>query len=106
MSNIEDLKAELQYCQEQYRIAKDNLELNKEALKDAQIKFRIGEVERVLEGMRTLINIGAMNERELDNYIVHCLNCLHGNVDGIAISIDEDIEEAQAEVERRENEER
>lgn len=100
MNNIEDLRVELQYCQDQYRIAKDNLELCRESLEDAQIKFRIGEVERVLEGMRDLISLGVMNEREFDNYIVHCLNCLHGNIDGTIISIDKDIEKAQAEVDR------
>jgi len=97
MSNIEDLKADLQYCQDQYRIAKANLELNQEYLEKAQIKFRIGEVERVLEGMRTLINIGAINKRDFGDYIVHCLNCLHGNIDGVVISIDKDIEKALAE---------
>lgn len=96
MSNIEDLKGELQYCEEQYRIEKNNLELCKEALASAQINFRIGEVERVLEGMRTLISLGAVNGYKFDSYIVHCLNCLHGNIDGVVISIDKDIEKAQA----------
>lgn len=100
MNKIENLTAELQYCQDQYRIAKDNLELCKESLENAQIKFRIGEVERVLEGMRTLISLGSVNEREFDNYIVHCLNCLHGNIDGVVISIDKDIEKAQEEVDK------
>ena len=100
MSNIEVLKVELQYCQDQYRVAKDNLELCKESLENAQREFRIGEVERVLEGMRTLISLGVSNERQFDGYIVHCLNCLHGNIDGIVISIDKDIEKAQEEVDR------
>ena len=98
MSNIEDLKVELQYCEEQYRVAKDNLELCKESLENAQIEFRIEEVKRVLDGMRTLISIGAMNEHEFDNYIVHCLNCLNGNIDGVVLSIDKYIEKAQAEL--------
>ena len=100
MSNIEDLIVELRYCQDQYRVAKDNMELCKESLENAQIEFRIGEVERVLEGMRTLISIGVINERNFDNYIVHCLNCLRGNIDGAVISIDKDIEKAQEEVDR------
>lgn len=97
MSDIENLKRDLQYSEEQYKIAKNNFEYCKKCLEDARIKFRIGEVKRVLEGMRTLINIGAMNERDFDNYIVHCLSCLYGNIDGVVISIDEDIEKAQAE---------
>lgn len=90
MSNIEDLKRKLQYSEEQYKIAKNNFEYCKKSLEDAQIEFRIGEVERVLEGMHTLISIGAVNERNFDNYIVHCLNCLHGNIDGSVISIEYD----------------
>lgn len=92
---IEDLRLELQYCQDQYKIAKDNMELCKESLENAQIEFRIGEVERVLEGMRTLINLHAMNERDFDNYITHCLNCLYGNIDGVVIPINKDIEKAE-----------
>ena len=95
MSNIEELKGELEYCQEQYKNAKYSLELCKESLENAQIEFRIGEVERVLEGMRILNRMGVTNE--FDGYLVHCLNCLHGNIDGIVISIDKDIEKAQAE---------
>lgn len=93
--NIEDLRLELQYCQDQYKIAKDNMELCKESLENAQIEFRIREVKRVLEGMRTLIHIHAMNERDFDNYITHCLNCLSGNIDGVVITIDKDIEKAE-----------
>ena len=100
MSDIEDLRVELQYCQDQYRVAKDNLELCKESLEDAQIKFRVGEVERVLEGMRTLISLGVVDERKFDCYITHCINCLYGNIDGVVISIDKDIEKAQEEVDR------
>lgn len=100
MSSIEDLKAELEYCQEQYKIAKGGLDFCKKSLENAQIEFRIGEVERVLEGIRTLISLGVTNERDFDKYIVHCINCLHGNIDGIVISIDKDIEKAQAEVDR------
>ena len=36
-----------------------------------------------------------MNERDFDNYITHCLNCLSGNIDGIVIAIDKDIEKAE-----------
>lgn len=100
MINIEDLRVELQYCQDQYKTAKDNLKLCKESLENAQIEFRIGEVKRVLEGMRTLIGLGVTNEREFDKYIVHCLNCLNGNIDGVIISIDKDIEKAQAKADR------
>lgn len=95
--NIEDLRLELQYCQDQYKIAKDNMELCKESLENAQIEFRIGEVKRVLEGMRYLISLGAVNNSDFDNYIVHCLNCLNGNIDGVVISINKDIEEAKEE---------
>ena len=49
--NIEDLRLELQYCQDQYKIAKDNMELCKESLENAQIEFRIGEVKRVLNSL-------------------------------------------------------
>lgn len=99
MSKIEDLKVELEYCQAQYKNAENNLEFCKESLEYAQREFRIGEVERVLEGMRTLISLGVVNESKFDGYIVHCLNCLHGNIDGIVISIDKDVEKAQEEVE-------
>lgn len=75
MSDIEDFKAELEYWKKQYGVAKDNLEQCKESLKDAQIEFRVAEVKRVLEGMRTLISIGTVNDRELYNYITHCINC-------------------------------
>lgn len=102
MSNIEDLKRELRYSEEQYKIAKNNFEYCKKSLEDAQIKFRIGEVERVLEGMHTLISLGVVNERKFDCYITHCLNCLYGNIDGTVISIDKDIEKAQEEVDRME----
>lgn len=95
MNEIEDLRLELQYCQDQYKIAKDNMELCKESLENAQIEFRIGEVKRVLEGMRTLINLQAMNARDFDKYITHCLNCLNGNIDGVVISINKDIEKAE-----------
>lgn len=99
MSNIEDLRVKLQYREDQYRIAKDNLKFCKESLENAQIEFRIGEVKRVLEGMRTLISLG-VNESKLDSYIVHCLNCLNGNIDGVVISIENDIKKAQEEVGR------
>ena len=95
MSDIEDLRAELQYCQDQFKIAKENMEFCKESLENAQIEFRIGEVKRVLEGMRTIIHLGAMNERDFDNYIVHCLNCLRGNIDGVVIPINKDIEKVE-----------
>lgn len=100
MSKIEDLKNDLLYCQAQYKNAENNLEFCKESLEYAQRQFRIGEVERVLEGMRTLISLGVSNERQFDGYIVHCLNCLRGNIDGVVISIDKDIEKAQEEVDR------
>jgi hypothetical protein len=95
MSDIEEYKAELEYWKKQYGVAKDNLEQCKESLEAAQIKFRVAEVRRVLEGMRDLISLGAVNEHEFDGYIVHCLNCLHGNIDGTVISIDKDIEKVR-----------
>jgi len=97
MSKIEDLKAELQYNQKMYEVAKNNLDICKENLEDAQMEFRIGEVERVLEGMETLNRLGVTEN--FDRYITHCVNCLHGNIDGVVISIDKDIEKAKAESE-------
>lgn len=100
MSDIEEFKAELEYWKKQYGVAKNNLEQCKESLEAAQIEFRVAEVKRVLEGMRTLISIGAVDDRELYNYITHCINCLNGNIDGIVISIDKDIEKAREEKDR------
>jgi len=95
MSKIEELKMELEYCQKQYEVAKNNFDICKENLEDAQMNFRIEEVERVLTGIGSLISIGEVNKRDLDRYITHCLNCLHGNIDGTIISIDEDVEKAR-----------
>lgn len=105
MSDIEVFKAELEYWKKQYGVAKDNLEQCKKSLEEAQIEFRVAEVKRVLEGMRTLISIEAVDDRELYNYITHCINCLYGNIDGIVISIDKDIEKAREERAEKENEE-
>lgn len=98
MSKIEELKKELEYRQDLYRVAKDQLDICKENLEQAQMEFRIGEIERVLEGMATLNRLGVTEE--FDNYIVHCLNCLHGNIDGTVISIDKDVEKAREESDR------
>jgi hypothetical protein len=101
MSDIEEFKVEVEYWQKQYEVAKDNLEQCKKSLKEAQIEFRVEEVKRVLEGMRTLISLEAVDDRELYNYITHCLNCLYGNIDGIVISIDKDIEKAREERDKK-----
>lgn len=102
MSKIEELKKELEYRQDLYRIAKEQLDICEENLENAQMEFRIGEIERVLEGMETLNRLGVTEG--FNNYIVHCLNCLHGNIDGIVISIDEDVEKAREEAERMKEE--
>lgn len=100
MNKIENLKEELEYCQKQYGVAKKNLDAWAEELEKAQRNFRIAEVERVLHGMRDLVNLNAVENRRFDNYIVHCINCLNGNIDGTIISIDKDVEKAREEADR------
>jgi hypothetical protein len=98
MSKIEDLKKELEYRQDLYRIAKDQFEVCRENLENTQIEFRIAEVERVLEGMETLNKLGVTEN--FDRYITHCLNCLHGNIDGVVIAIEQNVEAAREEADR------
>lgn len=40
------------------------------------------------------------NIEDLKGEFVHCLNCLNGNIDGVVISIDKDIEKAQTEADK------
>ena len=52
-----------------------------------KLEYRISSVARVLDYMSDL----SFSKKEIPNHlIVHCLNKLHGNIDGIELSFDKE----------------
>lgn len=53
--------------------------------KESELKYRIASTERVLSFVRG--NFRKMSDIEVDTYLVHCLNKLNGNIDGVELSL-------------------
>ena len=60
----------------------ENLQKHKE-------KFRLAEVDYVLENVRAFAREGKIGERYIDMYLYHCQNMLSGNIDGTVLSFNE-----------------
>jgi len=51
-------------------------------------KYRIESVGRVLGYINDLCWSKKVEEKQLNTYIVHCLNKLNGNIDGVELSLE------------------
>ena len=78
--NIEGIK------KERNEILKQVNKLDNDAYR-CILEYRIASVTRVLEYMHTKLNI--TSGKDLETYLVHCLNKLNGNIDGIELDLGE-----------------
>ena len=69
----------------------DNVEFKD--LKIKQMQYRINSVNRVLDYLR--IRASLLTPRDIDTYLCHCQNKLHGNLDGLELILDFTSREAQ-----------
>lgn len=51
-------------------------------------KYRINSACRVLDFLRS--NIKNIKPNQLETYLVHCMNKLNGNIDGIELSLEKE----------------
>jgi ribosomal protein S15P/S13E len=52
--------------------------------------YRIASVKRVLDYMRSKQVTRTKSKYDFDNLLVHCMNKLNGNIDGVELSLEED----------------
>ena len=78
----EELKKVLEDATRRYQTSQQILETTKHDLEITQYKFRIAETYNVLDALRDRGDINA----DIDGYLVHCLNCLNGNIDGVVLN--------------------
>ena len=90
-SDVLELKDELTYETEMYQSAKETLNICLHNLSQVQIKFRMAEVEYVLQEL-CWNREGTIPKRELDTYLTHCINMLHGNIDGTVLNMENNDE--------------
>ena len=83
------LKDEMEYARNLYEASKKQLELNENRENEATYEFRIAEVDYVLDKLRYLISNDKLSKNRIDVLIVHCLNCLHGNIDGTVLDLED-----------------
>lgn len=88
---VEELNDERIYRIQLFENAKKQLELSNRQLEDTQIMYRIAEVDYVLDKVRHLIQQDKLSKAQIDTYLCHCLNCLHGNIDGTILDLEEEV---------------
>ena len=58
---------------------------SKHKCKEYRFEYRIASAKRVISFVRD--NFKKMSDREVDVYLVHCLNKLNGNIDGVELGL-------------------
>ena len=71
-------------------IAKRNLELCKRDVEKSQNEYRKAEVDYVLDSLLTWNRSGKLESKDIDLYLTHCINCLHGNIDGTVLVMEKE----------------
>ena len=61
---------------------------NEERIKDLKHQNEVLILKYRIESVLRILNL--MNREGKDNMVVHCLNKLNGNIDGIEIGLEED----------------
>ena len=77
----EELKKELEDAIRRYQTSQQILETTKRDLEIKQYQFRIAEVYNVLDALNHRKDIS----NDIKGYLVHCMNCLNGNIDGTVL---------------------
>ena len=77
----EELKKELEDAIRRYQTSQQILESTKRDLEIKKYQFRIAETYNVLDALNKRKDIS----NDIKTYLVHCMNCLNGNIDGIVL---------------------
>ena len=86
-------KNEIQFLYENIKDRRDEIRESEKILKYNLLDYRIKSVHRILEYINSLCWKADNKEmREVHNYIVHCLNKLNGNIDGVELTLNENEE--------------
>lgn len=65
----------------------DELNRLEEACNNARVNYRISEVKYVLSNVLDRARNNDLSSFDLETYLVHCLNCLNGNIDGTVLDM-------------------
>ena len=80
----EELKKELEDAIRRYQTSQQILETTKRDLEIKQYQFRIAEAYNVLSALNHRKDVS----NDIKTYLVHCMNCLNGNIDGTVLDAD------------------
>lgn len=89
--NREQLLDEWKEIEKKERKLKEDVE----DLQKRKEKFRLAEVDYVLENVRAFAREDKINKRYIDMYLCHCQNMISGNIDGTVLSFNEKIVESE-----------
>lgn len=78
------------YKELQSRKAQLKQELNK--IEHEELLMRNEEVKNVCDYVRTYTTLGVLDSKDIDIYLCHCQNVLNGNLDGIFLTFDKELE--------------
>lgn len=76
---------DLTRCQKEIKDMEAQVHESKHKCKEYELEYRIASVKRVISFVRD--NFKEMPDREVDVYLVHCLNKLNGNIDGVELGL-------------------
>lgn len=71
---------------EERKALKKKFEENEKAYDKIVKEYRIQSVIRVLDNLHRKLYTNKTDYKEIEKLIVHCLNKLHGNIDGIELT--------------------
>lgn len=71
---------------------KAQLKQELEKIEYEEMCLRNEEVKNVCEYVRTYTSLGVLNNKDIDIYLCHCENVLNGNLDGIFLTFDKELE--------------
>lgn len=74
--DIEDYKSRLEYLEHRATIRR--------------LKCRMSEVDYVLDHVLQKMRSDSINKKDIDTYLVHCMNKLHGNIDSVVLNFEEE----------------
>lgn len=89
-ADVLKLKEVLEYDTKMLQIAEKNYIRCKEQLEKTKTNFRLAEVEYVIGSVLQKNCYERLTQKEVELYLTHCLNVIHGNVDGVVLDIEKE----------------
>lgn len=88
--DVLEYKNSLEYAEKMFQNAQKTLDLCGERLDEAQKEYRFAEIEYVLGGLLQKNAYEQLSQKEVDLYLTHCINVIHGNIDGVVLDMEKE----------------